>query len=127
MNKTVPRALSAAHSVIDYFRQDERIDAADMGELSDYVQEHWREEVYSEEENALLQRVRQKFEGSLEERKWITLKVRRRSCTFWNESLKCKDEAKTTRIEATSWLQYLTQSYAPFARNFARRSRLMSL
>ena len=79
MNKTVPRALSAAHSVIDYFRQDERIDAADMGELSDYVQEHWREEVYSEEENALLQRVRQKFEGSLEERKWITLKVRRRN------------------------------------------------
>ena len=34
------------------------------------------EEVYTEEEEAMLQRVHQKFEGSLEESKWTKLEVR---------------------------------------------------
>ena len=46
-------------------------------------------EVYSEEEEALLQRVRQKFEGSLEESKWTQLKVR--SCRNEATSKECID------------------------------------
>ena len=54
--------------------EDDRIDAAVREGLSALIKERSREEVYSEEEIALLQRVRQKFEGSLEEGKWKELK-----------------------------------------------------
>ena len=76
VDKTAPRALKAVQDVIDEFRQDDRIDAADREELLALMEGRCRKEVYSEEENALLQRVRQKFEGSWEESKWKHLKVR---------------------------------------------------
>ncbi|GMI06344.1 hypothetical protein TrVE_jg7700 [Triparma verrucosa] len=74
VNKKIPEQLQAVQDAIDEVRQDDRIDAAVREELSDFIKEHWMEEVYSEEEEALLQRVRQKFEGSLEESKWTQLK-----------------------------------------------------
>lgn len=40
------------------------------------MKDRWREEAYTKEENDLLLRVRQKFEGSLKEGKWKQLKVR---------------------------------------------------
>ena len=76
VDKTAPRALKAVQDVIDEFRQDDRIDAADREELLALMEGRCRKEVYSEEEDALLQRVRQKFEGSLTEGKWKELKVR---------------------------------------------------
>ena len=70
------RPSQAVQDAINEFRQDDRIDAAEREEISTLMEERWSEEVYSEEENALLQRVRQKFEGSLTEGKWKELKVR---------------------------------------------------
>ena len=69
----IRRALKPLQEAIDEFRQDDRIDAADMEEFSGLIKGCWRQEVYSEEEEALLQRVCQKFEGSLEEIKWKRL------------------------------------------------------
>ena len=51
----VPSNLDVIQSVINNFRQDDRIDAAVREELSTLMEERSREEVYSEEENALLQ------------------------------------------------------------------------
>ena len=70
------RLSQAVQDAINEFRQDDRIDAVVREEISELMEERWSEEVYSEEENALLQRVRQKFEGSLEESKWKKFKVR---------------------------------------------------
>ena len=72
----IPKFLLVVQEAIEEFRQDDRIDAAVREELSMLIKESSREEVYSEAENALLERVHQKFEGSLEERKWTKLKVR---------------------------------------------------
>ena len=76
VDKQIPYSLSVVQQAIDEFRQDNRIDAVVREELSTLIKERSREEVYSQEEEALLQRVRQKFEGSLEEGKWKELKVR---------------------------------------------------
>ncbi|GMH56674.1 hypothetical protein TrST_g10865 [Triparma strigata] len=73
VDSKMPEALSGVQSFIDQFRQDKRIDAADREDLSTLLKERWMEEVYSEEETALLQRVRQKFEGTLKEGKWKQL------------------------------------------------------
>ena len=76
VDSKIPKSLSTVQEAIDEFRQDDRIDAAVREGISEVIEERWREEVYSQEENALLQRVRQKFEGSLTEGKWKELKVR---------------------------------------------------
>ncbi|GMH92018.1 hypothetical protein TrST_g565 [Triparma strigata] len=73
-DKKMTTYLGVVHEAFDYFRQDNRIDAADRGELSALIVERGNEQVYSEEENAMLQRVSQKFDGSLEEGKWTKLK-----------------------------------------------------
>ncbi|GMI10084.1 hypothetical protein TrVE_jg4412 [Triparma verrucosa] len=54
MDKKMPGALSAVQEAIDEFRQDDRIDAADREELSELMEEHWKEEVYSEGEQLLI-------------------------------------------------------------------------
>ena len=86
MDKMLPRSLKVVQEAIDEFRQDDRIDTADREELSALMEGRGRDEVYSEEENALLQRVRQKYEGSLEEGKWKQLKVR--SCEERSDELR---------------------------------------
>ena len=70
MDKKIPDALSVVQEAINEFRQDERIDSADQKELSNFIRGHWMEEQYSEEENALLARVCQKFEVSLKGANW---------------------------------------------------------
>ncbi|GMI07790.1 hypothetical protein TrLO_g11561 [Triparma laevis f. longispina] len=60
VNKKVPNS-----PMINEFRQDEKVDAADLREMATFMRERAQDEVYSEEENALLERVRKKFEGSL--------------------------------------------------------------
>lgn len=77
VNKKLPESLATVQKVIDEFRQDANVDSAERNELSSFIKGGWKEEVYSEEENALIQRVREKLEGSLEEGKWKQLKVRR--------------------------------------------------
>ncbi|GMH88273.1 hypothetical protein TL16_g11109 [Triparma laevis f. inornata] len=67
--KKVPQQLSVVQEAIDKFRQDEEVDAAEVGELAKFIRERAQDEVYSEAENALLERIRQKFEGSLKEGK----------------------------------------------------------
>ncbi|GMH73337.1 hypothetical protein TL16_g06163 [Triparma laevis f. inornata] len=75
VDKKVPQALCAVQQAIDEFRQDEKVDTAELRELATFSRERWKVEVYSEEENALLERVRKKFEGSLKEGKgWKQLK-----------------------------------------------------
>ncbi|GMI09865.1 hypothetical protein TrVE_jg7422 [Triparma verrucosa] len=74
VDKKMPNALLVVQDAINDFRQDDRIDAADREDISALMEERWGEEVYSEEEIALLQRVRQKFEDSLKEGKWTHLK-----------------------------------------------------
>ncbi|GMH89495.1 hypothetical protein TL16_g11475 [Triparma laevis f. inornata] len=68
VNKLAPQALSAVQDAIDEFTQDEMVDAAERREKATLMRE-WKNEVYSEEEIALLERVREKFEGSLKEGK----------------------------------------------------------
>ena len=74
VNSKIPNALKAVQDAADEFRQDEKVDAAERRELAILMREAWEDEVYSEEEEALIQRVRQKFEGSLDESKWKLLK-----------------------------------------------------
>lgn len=50
VNKLAPSVLDVVQEAIDVFRQDEKIDSADRGNLSACIKELWREEVYSEEE-----------------------------------------------------------------------------
>ncbi|GMH54393.1 hypothetical protein TL16_g01661 [Triparma laevis f. inornata] len=64
VDKKVPQALGVVQRAIDEFRQDEKVDAAELREKATFMRGKWQDEVYSEEENALLERVRQKFEGS---------------------------------------------------------------
>ena len=73
-DKKMPVALSAVQEAIDDLRQDEKIDNADRADLLRLMKGAWRAEKYSKEEIALLQRVRQKFEGSLKDGKWKSLK-----------------------------------------------------
>ena len=93
------RSSQAVPYAIDEFRQDDRIDAVVREDVSTFIKERSREEVYSQEEEALLQRVRQKFEGSLEEGKWKELKVR--SCEERN--YKQRMRRWSARSEALSW------------------------
>ncbi|GMH79820.1 hypothetical protein TrLO_g13491 [Triparma laevis f. longispina] len=65
VDKKAPVALSAVQEAIDEFRQDEFLDAADIGELATLMKERWEDEVYSEEENAFIQRNLEKFDGAL--------------------------------------------------------------
>ncbi|GMH55451.1 hypothetical protein TL16_g01910 [Triparma laevis f. inornata] len=74
VNQKVPLALSAVQEAIDEFRQDEKVDAAELREKATFIRERGQDEEYSEEENALLERVRKKFEGSLKEGNWKQLK-----------------------------------------------------
>ncbi|GMH74562.1 hypothetical protein TL16_g06498 [Triparma laevis f. inornata] len=78
VNRKVATALSSVQWAIDDFKQGEKVDAADRAELADYIRESGRREVYSEEEEGLIKRIRLKFEGSLKERKvgkgWKQLK-----------------------------------------------------
>ncbi|GMH73697.1 hypothetical protein TL16_g06259 [Triparma laevis f. inornata] len=75
VNKKVPQALGAIQGAINEFRQDEKVDAADRKEKATFMREHGQEIVYDEEENALLERVRQKFEDSLKDGEgWKQLK-----------------------------------------------------
>ncbi|GMH77977.1 hypothetical protein TL16_g07607 [Triparma laevis f. inornata] len=67
VNKKVPQALSGVQGAIDEFRQDEKVDAASLGELATLIRERGQNEVYSEEENALLERACQTFEDDLKE------------------------------------------------------------
>ncbi|GMH58858.1 hypothetical protein TrLO_g8001 [Triparma laevis f. longispina] len=75
VDKKVPVQLGAVHALADEFRQDEKVDSVEVGVLATFIRERWKDEVYSEEENALLERARQKFEGSFKEGKvWTRLK-----------------------------------------------------
>ena len=74
VNSKIPNALAVVQDATDEFRQDEKVDAAERRELAILMREAWEDEVYSEEEEALIQRVRQKFEVSLDESKWKLLK-----------------------------------------------------
>ncbi|GMI03401.1 hypothetical protein TrLO_g3008 [Triparma laevis f. longispina] len=67
MDKKMPEALGVVQDAIDEFRPDEKVDAAELREKSTFIRERWQDEVYSEEENGLLERACQKFEGSLKE------------------------------------------------------------
>ncbi|GMH53591.1 hypothetical protein TrLO_g210 [Triparma laevis f. longispina] len=62
VDKKIPLALTAVQEAIEEFRQDEKVDAAELREKATFMRERGQDEVYSEEENALLERVRQKFE-----------------------------------------------------------------
>ncbi|GMH90953.1 hypothetical protein TL16_g11919 [Triparma laevis f. inornata] len=74
VDKKLPHSLSAVQEVIDEFRQDEKIDAAELKEQATFVRERGQDEVYSEEENALIQRTIEKFEVSLKDGGWSKLK-----------------------------------------------------
>ncbi|GMH55111.1 hypothetical protein TrLO_g5807 [Triparma laevis f. longispina] len=74
VDKKLSVALSAVQEAVDEFRYNEKVDAAEVEELTTFLREHGEDEVYSEEENALLERVRQKFEASLKEESWKQLK-----------------------------------------------------
>ena len=74
VDKYAPRSLKVVQEAIDEFRQDVKIDAADREELSTLMGKCLSEETYSEEELALLQNVRRKFEGSLKGKKWKQLR-----------------------------------------------------
>ncbi|GMH67615.1 hypothetical protein TL16_g04726 [Triparma laevis f. inornata] len=71
VDKTFPRQLSVIQKAIDEFRQDEKVDATDRKEKATLMKERWRGEMYSEEENALLERAHQKFEGAFKEGKGV--------------------------------------------------------
>ncbi|GMH91106.1 hypothetical protein TL16_g11959 [Triparma laevis f. inornata] len=73
-DKKADVALSVVKDAIDLFRQDEKVDAAELSELASLVREVWADEEYTEEENAALQRICEKFEGSLKTRNWKQLK-----------------------------------------------------
>ncbi|GMH72902.1 hypothetical protein TL16_g06036 [Triparma laevis f. inornata] len=53
---------------------DEKVDAAERKELATLMRESWEDEVYSEEENGLLEHAGQKFEVSAKEGGWKQLK-----------------------------------------------------
>ncbi|GMH53091.1 hypothetical protein TL16_g01370 [Triparma laevis f. inornata] len=73
VDKKIPLALTAVQEAIEEFRQDEKVDAAELREKATFMRERGQDEVYSEEENALLERVRQKFEFK-EVKGWKQLK-----------------------------------------------------
>ncbi|GMH68801.1 hypothetical protein TrLO_g1825 [Triparma laevis f. longispina] len=74
VDKKVDVALSVVQLAIDEFRQ-EKVNAAELREKATFMRERGQDEVYSEEEKALLERVRKKFEGLLKEGKgWKQLK-----------------------------------------------------
>ncbi|GMH61834.1 hypothetical protein TrLO_g9121 [Triparma laevis f. longispina] len=54
--------------------EDEKIDAAERLDLATFMRERWQDEVYSEEENALLQRILEHLEGSFKGKSWKQLK-----------------------------------------------------
>ncbi|GMH72308.1 hypothetical protein TrLO_g5596 [Triparma laevis f. longispina] len=74
MDKKISLSLKCVQEVIDEFRQDDKVDAAVRGELSTFMKERWQGEVYSEEEDASLKRLSNKFEVSLKEGNWKTVK-----------------------------------------------------
>ena len=50
VDKEVPRSLSVVQEAIDEFRQDEKVDAAQLREKETFMRERWQDEVYSKEE-----------------------------------------------------------------------------
>ncbi|GMI18506.1 hypothetical protein TrLO_g14860 [Triparma laevis f. longispina] len=63
VNMKVPAILNL-QEMINAFRQDEKVDAADRRTFLTFLREKWEEEVYSVKENAFLKRVREKLELS---------------------------------------------------------------
>ncbi|GMH61177.1 hypothetical protein TL16_g03202 [Triparma laevis f. inornata] len=65
-NKMISTILDAVQEAINEFRQDETIDAAETREFHTKLMA-WKDERFSAEEDAFLQRLSQKFEESLKE------------------------------------------------------------
>ncbi|GMH95294.1 hypothetical protein TL16_g13121 [Triparma laevis f. inornata] len=70
VNREVPAVLDVVQNAIDEFRQDEEVDKADRNEVLTFMKERWNQQNYSADENALLKRVSEKFEGSLKVGGW---------------------------------------------------------
>ncbi|GMH92776.1 hypothetical protein TL16_g12448 [Triparma laevis f. inornata] len=56
VDKEVPRSLSVVQEAIDEFRQDEKVDAAELREKATFMRERWQDEVYSKEEERVLEK-----------------------------------------------------------------------
>ncbi|GMH84308.1 hypothetical protein TL16_g09884 [Triparma laevis f. inornata] len=74
VNKQVPSQLKVVQEAINGFKQDKQIDTASVSDLATYMKDHWQDQTYSAQEDALLQRARLKFEDSLRNKHWKKLK-----------------------------------------------------
>ncbi|GMH78176.1 hypothetical protein TrLO_g2562 [Triparma laevis f. longispina] len=67
VNKKIPEGLNTVQEAIEEFRQDEKIDAAEQLDLATSIRESWRTEVYSDEEELLLNRMKEQLGEGLNE------------------------------------------------------------
>ena len=68
MNRFVPGQLKVVQDTIAQFSQDKKIDAIDLQERVALLQACCKDEDYSEEEIAFVQRVQKKYDGPAEEK-----------------------------------------------------------
>ena len=74
VSQKVPYALSVLQQAADYFRQDDLVEAEELRVLSNFLTEELKDEVYTAEENALVDRVSEKLDN-LEEKEGTLTKV----------------------------------------------------
>ncbi|GMH49720.1 hypothetical protein TrVE_jg2397 [Triparma verrucosa] len=74
VSQKVPYALSVLQQAADYFRQDDLVEAEELRVLSNFLTEELKDEVYTAEENALIDRVSEKLDN-LEEKEGTLTKV----------------------------------------------------